>query len=313
MKQKQEQQYLDLLRDVLENGEGKDDRTGTGTRSVFGRQIRFNMSEGFPAITTKRLYFETCKKELLWFLSGSSNIEPLVQQKVNIWNEWPYRHYVEQTTKQQVSREDTQSEAWHQGMAAFIERIKTDHAFALKWGDLGPVYGDQWRHWPDGFGGEIDQIQRAIQTLKTNPSSRRNIVSAWNVADIEQMAIAGLPPCHTMFQFNVRGKKLDLQLYQRSADLFLGVPFNIASYSLLLCLVAQVTGYEPGDFVHTFGDAHIYNNHVAQVKEQLSREVLDAPKLWINPDVDDIFAFTKDDIALTGYQSHSAIKAPIAV
>jgi thymidylate synthase len=313
MKQKQEQQYLDLLRDVLENGEGKDDRTGTGTRSVFGRQIRFNMSEGFPAITTKRLYFETCKKELLWFLSGSSNIEPLVQQKVNIWNEWPYRHYVEQTTKQQVSREDTQSEAWHQGMAAFIERIKTDHAFALKWGDLGPVYGYQWRHWPDGFGGEIDQIQRAIQTLKTNPSSRRNIVSAWNVADIEQMAIAGLPPCHTMFQFNVRGKKLDLQLYQRSADLFLGVPFNIASYALLTMMVAQVCGLRPGDFIHSFGDAHIYTNHFEQVNLQLSREPRPLPKMKINPNVTSIFGFKYEDFELEGYNPHPGIKAPIAV
>lgn len=313
MKQKQEKQYLDLLRDVLENGEGKNDRTGTGTRSVFGRQIRFDMSEGFPAITTKKLYFETCKKELLWFLSGSRNIEPLVKQNVQIWNEWPYRHYVEETTKAPVSREMTQTKEWHNGMVAFVERIKTNPSFAKKWGDLGPVYGYQWRHWPDGFGGEIDQIQRAIQTLKTNPTSRRNIVSAWNVADIEQMAVAGLPPCHTMFQFNTTGNKLDLQLYQRSADMFLGVPFNIASYSLLLCLVAQVTGYEPGEFIHTFGDTHIYNNHVEQVKEQLSREIFEAPTLWINPGVDDIFAFTSDDIRLVDYRSHPAIKAPIAV
>lgn len=314
MERHQEYQYLDLLRDVYENGEGKDDRTGTGTRSVFGRQVRFDLSEGeFPAITTKKLYFETCKKELLWFLSGSRNLEPLVRQNVNIWNEWPYRHYVESTEGRQVTPEETRSEAWRQGMKTFVGKVATDHKFAEKWEDLGPVYGYQWRHWPDGRGGEIDQIQRAVDTLKNNPASRRNIVSAWNVADIDEMAISGLPPCHTMFQFNVRGDKLDVQLYQRSADMFLGVPFNIASYALLGCMMAQVSDLKPGEFIHTFGDAHIYNNHVDQVREQLSRQPLPLPKLELNPEVKDIFEFKSDDIQLMDYQSHEAIKAPIAV
>lgn len=310
----QEQQYLDLLADVRDHGEGKDDRTGTGTRSVFGRQIRFDLSTGeFPALTTKQLYFETCKKELLWFLSGSRNLEPLAQQNVHIWDSWPYRHYIEVTEKRTVTPEETNTSEWRDGMKQFIERVATDHEFAEQWGDLGPVYGYQWRHWPDGKGGEIDQIQRAIDTIKNNPTSRRNIVSAWNVADIDEMAIAGLPPCHTLFQFNVRGDKLDCQLYQRSADMFLGVPFNIASYALLLSMVAHVTGLKPGDFVHTFGDTHIYNNHIDQVNEQLSREPLPLPKLWLNPDVKNIFDFTADDIKLVDYEHHPAIKAPVAV
>lgn len=310
----QEFQYLDLLRDVQDHGEGKDDRTGTGTRSVFGRQIRFDLSDGeFPAITTKQLYFNTCKKELLWFLSGSRNLETLAQQRVHIWDSWPYRHYIEETEQRQVSHEETTTDAWKKGMETFVQKIATDHAFAKKWGDLGPVYGYQWRHWPDGKDGKIDQIQRAIDTIKTNPTSRRNIVSAWNVADIDEMAIAGLPPCHTIFQFNVRDDKLDCQLYQRSADMLLGVPFNIASYSLLLCMIAHVTGLKPGEFVHTFGDTHIYNNHIDQVNEQLSREPLPLPKLWLNPDVKDIFAFTENDIKLIDYEYHPAIKAPIAV
>lgn len=306
-------QYLDLLRDIRDNGVGKDDRTGTGTRSVFGRQIRFDLSEGFPAVTTKKLYMRSIVHELLWFLAGDSNLEYLAQNDVHIWDEWPYRNYVQQTTDKNVTAADTQTEEWKAGMAEFIQKIATDHEFALKWGNLGPVYGYQWRHWPDGKGGEIDQIQRVIDTLKNNPTSRRNIVSAWNVADIDEMAIAGLPPCHTIFQFNVRGNKLDCQLYQRSADTFLGVPFNIASYALLTAMIAQVTGLEPGDFVHTFGDAHIYNNHIDQVNEQLSREPLSLPKLKLNPKVKNIFDFKFEDIELVGYESHPAIKAPIAV
>ncbi len=309
----QEYQYLNLLKDIRNNGSIKDDRTGTGTRSVFGRQIRFDLSKGFPAITTKKLYFETCKKELLWFLSGSRNIESLVKQNVNIWNEWPYKHYIEETTGKKVTHEQTQTDKWSSGMKDFIEKIKQDHEFAKKWGDLGPVYGFQWRHWPDGKGGEIDQISQAIETIKNNPSSRRNIVSAWNVSDIEEMSVSGLPPCHTIFQFNVRGNKLDCQLYQRSADMFLGVPFNIASYSLLVFMVAHVTGLEPGEFIHTFGDAHIYNNHISQVDEQLSRTPFKAPKLWLNPEIKNIFDFTADDIKLIDYKYHDSIKAPIAV
>lgn len=306
-------QYLDLLRDIRDHGEGKDDRTGTGTRSVFGRQIRFDLSKGFPAVTTKKLYMRSIVHELLWFLAGDSNLEYLAQNDVHIWDEWPYRNYLQQTTGKTVTAADTQTPEWRNGMKEFVDKVASDHAFAQKWGDLGPVYGYQWRHWPDGKGGEIDQIQRAVATIKNNPTSRRNIVSAWNVADIDEMAIAGLPPCHTMFQFNVRGDRLDCQLYQRSADTFLGVPFNIASYALLTSMMAQVTGLKPGEFVHTFGDAHIYNNHLKQVDEQLSREPLPLPTLWLNPKVKNIFDFTFEDIRLENYQSHPAIKAPIAV
>ncbi|HET8709603.1 MAG TPA: thymidylate synthase, partial [Candidatus Saccharimonadales bacterium] len=266
-----------------------------------------------PAVTTKKLYMRSIVHELLWFLAGDNNLEYLAQNDVHIWDEWPYKNYIQQTTGQKVTPEFTRSDEWQTGMKTFVDKIASDHAFAQKWGGLGPVYGYQWRHWPDGKGGEIDQIQRAVDTIKTNPTSRRNIVSAWNVADIDEMAIAGLPPCHTMFQFYVADGKLSCQLYQRSADAFLGVPFNIASYSLLTCMMAQVTRLKPGEFVHTFGDAHIYNNHIDQVNEQLSREPLPLPTLWLNPEVTDIFDFKFEDIELKNYQSHPAIKAPIAV
>jgi thymidylate synthase len=306
-------QYLDLLTEIRDHGHQKSDRTGVGTRSVFGRQIRFDLAEGFPAVTTKKLFFKGIIHELLWFLAGDSNIEYLVKNGVNIWNDWPYRNWVEQTTGQKVTTDQIGSDAWKNGLAEFVDRIASDHAFAEKWGELGPVYGYQWRHWPDGKGGEIDQITRAIDTIKNNPDSRRNIVSAWDVADIDQMAIAGLPPCHTMFQFYVTDGKLDCQLYQRSADMFLGVPFNIASYALLTSMIAAVTGLKAGQFVHTFGDAHIYNNHIDQVNEQLSREPLPLPKLELNPLVKSIFDFKYDDIKIVGYESHPPIKAPIAV
>lgn len=306
-------QYLQLLQDIRDNGTGKDDRTGTGTRSVFGRQMRFDLSQGFPAVTTKKLYMRSIIHELLWFIAGDNNLEYLAQNDVHIWDEWPYRNYVEQTENRKVTPEETHTEAWTSGMKQFTDRIATDHEFAVKWGNLGPIYGYQWRHWPDRNGGEIDQLQRAIDTIKNNPTSRRNIISAWNVADIDEMAIAGLPPCHTMFQFNVRSDKLDCQLYQRSADTFLGVPFNIASYALLTSMIAQVTGLKPGEFVHTFGDAHIYNNHIDQVNEQLTREPLPLSTLKLNPDVKNIFDFRFEDIELVGYESHPPIKAPIAV
>lgn len=306
-------QYLQLLQDIRDNGTGKDDRTGTGTRSVFGRQMRFDLSQGFPAVTTKKLYMRSIIHELLWFIAGDNNLEYLAQNDVHIWDEWPYRNYVQQTENRTVTPEETHTEAWTSGMKQFTDHIATDHDFAVKWGNLGPIYGYQWRHWPDRKGGEIDQLQRAIDTIKNNPTSRRNIVSAWNVADIDEMAIAGLPPCHTMFQFNVRGDKLDCQLYQRSADTFLGVPFNIASYALLTSMIAQVTGLKPGEFVHTFGDAHIYNNHINQVNEQLTREPLPLPTLKLNPDIKSIFDFKFEDIKLVDYQSHPPIKAPIAV
>ena len=310
-------QYLELLKDICDNGEVKGDRTGTGTKSVFGRQVRYDLADGFPAITTKKLYFRSVVHELLWFLQGTGNIEYLAQNNVHIWDEWPYKHYLEETN-QEVP--DSSSEQWKSGIKEFIGKIATDHSFAEQWGDLGPVYGVQWRKWPDGKGGTIDQIQQAIDTIKNNPNSRRNIVNAWNVAEIDDIAAAGgLPPCHTLFQLNVRSgqngekDKLDLHLYQRSADTFLGVPFNIASYALLLSMLAQVTDKQPGEFVHTLADTHIYLNHLEQVDEQLSRQPLPLPQLWLNPEITDINDFTFDDIRLENYQSHPAIKAPIAV
>lgn len=303
-------QYLDLLDDIKTNGTFKGDRTGTGTKSVFGRQIRFDLAEGFPAVTTKKLFLRGIIHELLWFLQGDSNIEYLVKNDVHIWDEWPYRAYLK-ATKQPVP--DSNSDEWQNGIKEFREKIKTDHKFAQKYGELGPVYGYQWRHWPDGNGGEIDQITEVIETLKNNPDSRRIIVSAWNVTDIKEMAKAGLPPCHSMFQFYVVDGKLSCQMYQRSADTFLGVPFNIASYALLTMMVAQVTGLKLGEFIHTFGDAHIYSNHYDQVDLQLSRTPKKLPTMKINPKVKSIFDFTIDDFELEGYDPDPAIKAPIAV
>ncbi|NVD39172.1 thymidylate synthase [Ensifer sp. HO-A22] len=263
------QQYLDFLDHVMTSGTDRGDRTGTGTRSVFGYQMRFDLSEGFPVLTTKKLHLRSIIHELLWFLKGETNIAYLKDNGVSIWDEWADEN-----------------------------------------GDLGPVYGYQWRSWPAPDGRHIDQIAGLVESLKTNPNSRRHIVSAWNPALVDEMA---LPPCHCLFQFYVADGKLSCQLYQRSADIFLGVPFNIASYALLTMMVAQVTGLKPGDFVHTFGDAHIYHNHFDQARLQLARTPKTLPSMQINPDVKDLFSFRFEDFTLVGYEADSTIKAPIAV
>lgn len=261
--------YLDFARHILDNGTLKEDRTGTGTLSVFGYQMRFDLAAGFPLLTTKKLHIKSIIYELLWFLKGDTNIQYLNENGVKIWNEW-----------------------------------------ADETGNLGPVYGHQWRSWPDGQGGQIDQISQLIEQLKTKPASRRHIISAWNVADVDSMA---LPPCHCLFQFYVNEGKLSCQLYQRSADVFLGVPFNIASYALLTHMVAQVCGLDVGDFIHTFGDAHIYLNHREQIQQQISRQPYPLPTLEINPEIKDIFGFSYDDFKIIGYQAHPHIKGQVAV
>ena len=263
------QQYLQLMRQVRASGVPKEDRTGTGTLSLFGYQMRFDLAQGFPVLTTKKLHLKSIIHELIWFLQGSTNTQYLTQNGVRIWDEWADEN-----------------------------------------GDLGPVYGSQWRSWPKPDGGHIDQIEQLISQIKNNPDSRRLIVSAWNVADVEHMA---LPPCHMMFQFYVANGKLSCQLYQRSADIFLGVPFNIASYALLTMMVAQVCGLEAGDFVHTLGDAHLYSNHLEQVDLQLSRDPMALPQMHINPAVTDIFGFKFDDFELRNYEAHAHIKGAVAV
>ena len=310
--------YQQLLSDIIQFGVEKKDRTGTGTISLFGKQIRHKMSEGFPLLTTKKMYWKGVVAELLWFLKGDTNIKFLVDNDCNIWNGDAYKNY------------SSQVQPWepHLDMEMFIERIKTKPEFAEKFGYLGPIYGAQWRSWKVEDNGQeppyyketqIDQIANLINDLKTNPDSRRLMVSAWNVGEIENMA---LPPCHALFQFYVspanvlKGEKkgkLSCQLYQRSADIFLGVPFNIASYALLTMMIAQVCDLQVGEFVHVLGDAHIYLNHLEQVKEQLQREPLPAPQLWLNPNIKDINKFTMADIRLDNYNSHSAIKAEMAV
>lgn len=296
-------QYLDLLQKIIDEGVDKGDRTGVGTRSIFGAQARFDLADGFPLLTTKKMFLKAIIHELIWFVRGDTNLKYLVDNGVRIWNEWPFQKYLE--ANDLATKYPKYTPEWEEQMQIYVEKVKTDQQFAKEWGDLGPIYGKQWRD----FGG-IDQLKDVIERIKTNPNDRRMIVSAWNPPEIPKMA---LPPCHCFFQFYVADGKLSLQMYQRSCDTFLGVPFNIASYSLLLMMVAQVTGLKPGTFVHVYGDLHIYQNHFEQVKEQLSREPKKLPTMKINPNVKNIEDFKFEDFTLENYDPHPAIKAPIAV
>lgn len=300
------QQYLDLVRHIRDHGVKKEDRTGTGTVSIFGHQMRFDLAHGFPLVTSKKVHLKSILHELLWFVRGDTNIRYLVENGVGIWNDWPYQNWLRETG--QDTSLEMYSPEWRAVMKEFIEKIKTDRDFAAQYGDLGPVYGKQWRN----FGG-VDQLTQLIEDIKSNPDSRRLIVSAWNPQDIPVMVKSGLPPCHSLFQFYVVDGKLSCQLYQRSADVFLGVPFNIASYAILTMMIAQVSGLGLGDFVHTFGDAHLYLNHMDQVEEQLSRSTFDLPTMKINSQVTSLFDFVFDDFELQNYQSHGPIAAPVAV
>lgn len=290
-------QYHELMERVLREGIDKSDRTGTGTRSVFGHQMRFDLSEGFPMVTTKKLHLKSILHELIWFISGDTNIRYLCQHGVRIWDDWPFATYAKSADYDGID------------LKAFAARIADDAEFAAKWGNLGPVYGYQWRFWP-GPHGPVDQLRDVLEGIRRNPDGRRHIVSAWNPGYVDQMA---LPPCHAFFQFYVADGKLSCQLYQRSADIFLGVPFNIASYALLVHMMAQDLGLAAGDFVHTSGDAHIYSNHLEQVQLQLSREPRALPTLKLNPSVTSLFDFRYEDVALVGYDPHPHIPAPVAV
>lgn len=305
-------QYLNLLEKIMKDGDPKTDRTGTGTKSIFGYQMRFDLRDGFPLLTTKKLGVKTITHELLWFLRGDTNLKYLADRNVHIWDEWPYKAYLQRNN---LPIPKTDSEEWKTGIKQFIEKIKTDEDFAKEYGYLGPIYGYQWRSWPTPDGGHIDQLKKLIDTLKTSPDSRRMIVSAWNVADIDEMAKAGLPPCHCFFQFYVANGELSCQLYQRSCDTFLGVPFNIASYALMTMIIAQVAGLKAKEFIWTGGDVHIYNNHFEQAKTQIERKggIRPMPKMEINPHVRNLEEFTIDDFKLVGYDPHPSIDAPIAV
>jgi thymidylate synthase len=300
------EQYHQLMRHILDKGVLKDNRTGIGTLSVFGYQMRFNLEKGFPLVTTKKVHLKSIIHELIWFINGDTNIRYLVRNGVNIWNEWPFQSYL-----RKLGRETSlpkHSDAWKEELKIFKNRIIEEDDFAKEWGELGPVYGKQWRN----FEG-IDQITQVIADIKKSPDSRRLLVNAWNPKDIPVMAKSGLPPCHTLFQFYVADGKLSCQLYQRSADAFLGVPFNIASYAAFTMMIAQVCNLGLGDFVHTFGDAHIYENHLEQVKLQLTRKPEALPNLKINPAVNSIFDFNYEDFELENYHPHPAIKGQVAI
>ncbi|MBB6452272.1 thymidylate synthase [Salirhabdus euzebyi] len=312
-------QYLDLCERILEQGIKREDRTGTGTIGIFGCQMRFDLSKGFPLVTTKKVPFRLIASELLWFLKGDTNIKYLLKHNNNIWNEWAFKKWIESPGYDgpdmtnfglRALEDEAFKNLYDEQMSIFKNRILHDDAFAATYGELGDVYGKQWRDWKTTTGGTIDQIQDVIEQIKTNPSSRRLIVSAWNPEDIPSMA---LPPCHTLFQFYVSEGKLSCQLYQRSGDIFLGIPFNIASYALLTHLIAHECNLEVGDFVHTIGDAHIYVNHLEQVNTQLQREPKPLPILKLNSAVTSIFDFEVEDIMVEGYDPHPTIKAPVAV
>ncbi|MCP8968961.1 thymidylate synthase [Ectobacillus ponti] len=314
-----EQAYLDMCRHILENGTKKEDRTGTGTLSVFGYQMRFDLQKGFPLLTTKRVPFRLIVSELLWFLKGDTNIRYLLQHNNNIWNEWAFKKWVESpdytgpdmTDFGRRSQQDEEfGKVYEEQLELFKQRMLEDGEFARVYGELGPVYGKQWRDWQTTRGESIDQIRDVIAQIKRNPDSRRLIVSAWNPEFVADMA---LPPCHTMFQFYVADGKLSCQLYQRSGDTFLGIPFNIASYALLTHLIAHECGLAVGEFIHTSGDAHIYVNHLEQVQEQLNREPRPLPSLQLNAGKQSVFEFDVEDIQLIGYDPHPTIKAPVAV
>ncbi len=301
------QQYHDLMKHVLKNGIEKADRTRIGTLSVFGYQMRFDLQKGFPLLTTKKVHLKSIIYELLWFLRGDTNIRYLAQNGVNIWNEWPYQNYLNESG---LTKEFPKySRKWKEKLTEFKQQIIEDESFARNWGEVGPIYGHQWRN----FEQLCDQITQLIEDIRNKPNSRRLIVSAWNPKDILVMTKSGLPPCHVLFQFYVANGKLSCQLYQRSADVFLGVPFNIVSYSLLTMMVAQVCRLRYGDFVHTFGDAHLYSNHMEQTREQLSRELRPLPEIKLNSSVKNIFDFSFEDFELINYNPHPTIKAPVAV
>lgn len=311
--------YLKLVKNILDNGVKKEDRTGTGTISIFGHQMRFDLSKGFPLLTTKRVPFKLVVSELLWFIKGDTNIRYLLQNNNHIWDEWAFKKWVDSEDYNgpdmenfgiRAAEDKDFAKVLEEQMAIFNEQVLNDDAFAQKFGDLGPVYGKQWRSWPTTNGDSLDQLKKVIHQIKNNPDSRRLIVTAWNPAEVDDMA---LPPCHAFFQFYVAEGKLSCQLYQRSADVFLGVPFNIASYALLTHLIAHECGLELGEFVHSFGDAHIYLNHINQVNEQLSRDPKELPILKINSEKSSIFDMELEDITIQNYNPHPSIKAPIAV
>jgi thymidylate synthase len=304
--------YLDLIERIKNEGVKKTDRTGTGTISLLGHQMRFDLSKGFPLLTTKKVPIKSIIHELIWFMRGNTNLKYLADNNVHIWDEWPYKAYL---IKNNISVPKTGSDEWNTGIKEFVEKIKNDESFAKENGNLGPIYGYQWRNWPAPNGKHIDQLKNLIEQIKNTPDSRRLILSAWNVADIEEMAKAGLPPCHCLFQFYVANGKLSCQLYQRSCDTFLGVPFNIASYSLLTMIIAQLTNLALGEFVWTGGDVHLYLNHLEQAEIQLSRknDIRPMPIMKINPKIKNIEDFTIADFELIDYNPHDSIKAPIAV